>query len=151
MEQDDLRYSAERIWVRMDDYRQATIGLCEDFLEDGVEVRRLVLSAEGDELVKDDVFGRLTTNGKGVYRLYAPIGGEIVEVNEEALDTPEVIIEDPYQDGWLLRVDVSNMADFDELMTRDEYEDSLEEDALDDIEDDDEEDDDDMDDDDYDD
>ncbi len=135
LDNDELRYSAEHhLWVRLDDYRAATIGICEDYLEDGLEIRKLQLPSEGDEVVKDDIFGRITTTGAGVLRLYAPVSGEITEVNEDALDSPDVVLEDPYQDGWLIRIELTNMTEFDELMTRDEYEETAEELELDEVE-----------------
>lgn len=130
LDEDDLRYSPEHMWVRMDDGQQVTVGLCEEFLADRVLIRKLHLVSEGDDVAKDDVFGRLTTTGSGVFRLYSPVSGEVVEVNEDAVESPDVIIEDPYQDGWLIRVDLSNLADFDDLMTRDEYDEFLEGDGI---------------------
>ena len=131
MDQDDLRYSPEHMWVRMDDVQLATVGICEDFLGDRVEIRKLTLLAEGDEIVKDEVVGRVVTLGSGVFRLYSPVSGEVTEVNDEAVDSPDVIIEDPYQDGWLIRVELSNLEEFDDLMTREEYDDFLEGDDID--------------------
>jgi glycine cleavage system H protein len=124
---EDYRFSAEHMWVRVDEDQQAFIGLTEEALQDKDEVTRLRLPAEGEEFTKDEPFGRLTAK-RTVIRLFAPISGEVVEVNEEVLDAPEMVLEDPYEEGWLLRVDIIDMAEVDELMSREEYEDYLSED-----------------------
>ena len=116
-----LRYSAERIWVRLEDNNQVAIGLTEEALEDYDELTKIRLPAEGDELSKDEVFGRLSV-GSGVgLRLLSPLSGEVVAINEDIVDAPEAILEDPYEEGWLIRLEVSSMSEFDDLMTRDEY------------------------------
>jgi len=127
---DDLHYSTEHIWVRLDDDQQATLGLCESALEAPVEIRKLQLRREGAEILKDEVFGRFTTSESGVFRLYSPLSGEITEFNEEALENPEVILEDPYEEGWLIRLALSNEAELDDLMTREEYEEFIESELL---------------------
>jgi glycine cleavage system H protein len=59
--------------------------------------------------------------------LFSPLTGEIVEVNAELLDSPEIINEDPYQDGWIIRVDVPSTTEFYELLTAEEYEEYIKE------------------------
>ncbi|MBU2549386.1 MAG: glycine cleavage system protein H [Proteobacteria bacterium] len=132
MEIDDLKYSVEHLWIRLDDDNRATIGVTEEAFPSQMEIKNISLPNEGDEIIKDEVFGRLKTSRPGGFRLYAPISGEVTEVNDEALDAPDVLIEDPYDEGWLVRVEFSNPSEIEDLMTRDEYEDFLDEDALDD-------------------
>ena len=87
-----------------------------------------MLPLEGEEVVKDDSFGRIITANQGSFRLYSPVNGEIIEVNEDVVEeSPELIQEDPYGDGWLLRVEIPNTTEYDNLMTRAEYEDLLNE------------------------
>jgi glycine cleavage system H protein len=119
------RYSPEHIWVRLDDDNQATIGISEEALENEDEISRIKLPTEGDTIAKDEAFGRITTAGRNVIRLYCPVSGEVVEVNDDILDAPEMILEDPYEEGWLVRLEISNIAEYDDLMTRDEYDDFL--------------------------
>ena len=126
MELDDLRYSAEHMWVRIeDDDRAATVGLTEEMFEGNDDINRLRLPIEGADLVKDQTFGRLTTDKPAVLRLYAPLSGQVTEINEDLLEAPEMILEDPYEEGWLIRLDILNIAEYDDLMTRDEYEDFI--------------------------
>ena len=116
-----LRYSAEKLWVRLEDDNQVTIGLTDEALEDYDELTKIRLPAEGDELAKDETFGRLSV-GSGVgLRLLSPLSGEVVAVNEDIVDAPEAILEDPYEEGWLIRLEASSMSEYDDLMTRDEY------------------------------
>ncbi|MDR1921083.1 MAG: glycine cleavage system protein H [Candidatus Adiutrix sp.] len=122
-----LRYSPERLWVRLDDNNQATIGLTDEALEDFDELTKIRLPAEGDEFSKDEPFGRLSVGrGTGV-RLLAPLSGEVVEVNDDIVDTPEAILEDPYEEGWLIRLDITSMSEYDDLMTREEFDDFVDE------------------------
>ena len=125
MDQDELRFSTEHFWVRLEDDNRVTIGLTEEAFQDHEEITKIKLPPEGEELIKEDTFGRLTTSRPSVMRLYAPLGGEVIEVNEDILDAPEMILEDPYEEGWLIRVELSNLSEYDDLMTRDEYDDYL--------------------------
>lgn len=127
MDQEDLRYSIEHLWVRLDADNRVTIGVAEPALEDQGDLSAADLPGEGEEIIKEEAFGRLRFSGSRPIVLYAPVSGEITEVNEEVLESPEVIVEDPYQDGWLIRVEISNLTEYDELMTLEEYERFLEE------------------------
>ncbi|KXS55868.1 MAG: hypothetical protein AMR96_05950 [Candidatus Adiutrix intracellularis] len=123
-----LRYSAEKLWIRLEDNNQAIIGLTDEALEDYDELISIRLPAEGDEFSKDEPFGRLSVNTTGTgLRLLAPVSGEVVAVNEDIVDTPEAILEDPYEEGWLIRLDLTSMSEYDDLMTRDEYDEFIDE------------------------
>ena len=122
-----LRYSAERLWIRLEEDNQVTIGLTDEALEDYDELTKIRLPAEGDEFSKDESFGRLSA-GRGVgLRLLSPLGGEVVAVNEDIVDAPEAILEDPYEEGWLIRLEIASMSEYDDLMTRDEYDEFIDE------------------------
>lgn len=123
-----LRYSAEKLWIRLEEDNQAIIGLTDEALEDYDELISIRLPTEGDEFSKDEPFGRLSvgTTGTGL-RLLAPVSGEVVAVNEDIVDTPEAILEDPYEEGWLIRLDLTSMSEYDDLMTRDEYDEFIDE------------------------
>ena len=122
-----LRYSAERLWIRLEEDNQVTIGLTDEALEDYDELTKIRLPAEGDEFSKDEIFGRLSA-GRGVgLRLLSPLGGEVVAVNEDIVDAPEAILEDPYEEGWLIRLEIGSMSEYDDLMTRDEYDEFIDE------------------------
>ncbi len=125
MDLEVLRFSPEHIWVRLNDDQQVTIGLAEEAFEDQEEIAKVRLPMEGEEFIKDETFGRVTTSRPAILRLYAPVSGEVVEVNEDLLDAPEMILEDPYEEGWLMRIEISNLSEYDDLMTEEEYGDFL--------------------------
>ncbi len=137
-----LRYSPERLWVRLEDDNQVTIGLTDEALEDYDELTKIRLPAEGDEFSKDEPFGRLSVGSGTGLRLLSPVSGEVVAINEDIVDAPEAILEDPYEEGWLIRMDLNSMSEYDDLMTREEYDDFIDEEYGDEADDDDEDDDD---------
>ena len=120
----EIRFSRDHLWIRMEDDLQATLGLTDYLQEKLGEIFTLPLPEEGEELVKDEPF--LAVEAKnGRRELVAPVSGEIVELNLEILEVPEIVNEDPMSEGWLLKVEISSSQEFDELLTEDEYEDFL--------------------------
>ncbi|PID37636.1 MAG: glycine cleavage system protein H [Pseudomonadales bacterium] len=93
----------------------------QDLLGDIVFVE---LPEVGDELEADDEAG-VVESVKAASDVYAPIAGEVVAINENLEDEPEVINSDPYGDGWFFRIKPTNPEDYDRLMTADEYKDEL--------------------------
>lgn len=122
----EMRFSPDHVWVRMDDETQATIGLTDYLQEKLGEIYSLRLPEEGEEFIKDEPFGMIEAKN-GRRELKAPISGEVVEVNFEAAEVPEIINEDPLTEGWLVRVEMASGQEFDELFTEEEYEDHLSE------------------------
>jgi glycine cleavage system H protein len=123
---EELRYSKEHIWARLDDDNRITIGLSDYGQEELGDISRIDLPEEGDEVIKDESFSSLESQNE-VIELYSPLNGEIVEVNQDLQDSPEIINEDPYQDGWIIRVDVPSTTEYYELLTAEEYEEYLKE------------------------
>jgi len=121
-----MRFSQDHFWVRLDDGTQATIGLTDYLQEKLGEIYSLRLPEEGDEFIKDEPFTMI--EGKnGRRELKAPISGEVIEVNYEAAEAPEIINEDPLTEGWLVKVEMASGLEFDDLFTEEEYEDHLSE------------------------
>jgi glycine cleavage system H protein len=123
---EELRYSKDHAWARLDDDNRITIGISDYAQEELGEISGITLPEEGDEVIKDESFGSIESQDE-VTDLFSPLSGEIVEINQELLDSPEIINEDPYQDGWILRVDVSSTTDYYELLTAEEYDEYLKE------------------------
>jgi glycine cleavage system H protein len=122
----EMRFSRDHLWVRMDDDSEATIGLT-DFLQEKLgEIYSLRLPEEGEEFVKDEAFG-IVEGKNGRRELKAPVSGEVLEVNYEAAEVPEIVNEDPLSEGWLLKIELGSSPEFDELFTEEEYEDHLSE------------------------
>ena len=115
----DLRYNKTHEWVRVEG-DIATIGIT-DHAQDALgDVVYLDLPNEGRILAADDKFGEVESV-KAVSELYTPIGGEVVETNSTITDTTEVINEDPYGNGWMIKVRMSNPSDLDDLLTPNDY------------------------------
>lgn len=115
----DLRYSEEHEWVRMDG-DVATIGItayAQDSLGDVVFVE---LPAVGRSLAAGEGFG-IVESVKAVSDVYAPVSGEVVEVNTALETAPEQVNTAPYEDGWMIRVRVSDPSALDTLMDADAY------------------------------
>lgn len=122
----EMRFSRDHVWVRMDDDTQATIGLT-DFLQEKMgEIYNLRLPEEGEEFIKDEPFSLIEAKN-GRRELKAPISGEVIEVNYEVAEMPEIVNEDPLTEGWLVKVEMTSGQEFDELFTEEEYEDHLSE------------------------
>jgi len=78
----------------------------------------------GDKISKDDPFG-VVESVKAVSDIYAPVSGTVIEVNEDLPESPEVVNEDPYGDGWLVKVQMNDPTDLDDLMDNNEYEEMI--------------------------
>jgi glycine cleavage system H protein len=114
-----LKYSKEHEWVATEE-SVATIGITDHAQEQLGEIVYIELPSVGEKISKDDPFG-VVESVKAVSDIYAPVSGTVVEVNEDLPESPEVVNEDPYGDGWLIKVKVSDPADLEDLMDNDEY------------------------------
>ncbi len=114
-----LRYSKEHEWVATED-SVATIGITDHAQDQLGEIVYIELPSVGEKISKDDPFG-VVESVKAVSDIYAPVSGTVVEVNEDLPESPEVINEDPYGDGWLVKVRVTDSAELDDLMDNEEY------------------------------
>jgi glycine cleavage system H protein len=114
-----LKFSQEHEWVTTED-SVATVGISDHAQEQLGEIVYIELPAVGEKISKDDPFG-VVESVKAVSDIYAPVSGTVIEVNEDLPDTPEVVNEDPYGDGWLIKVRVSDPTDLEDLMDADEY------------------------------
>lgn len=90
-----------------------TIGINEDGLEDISEINTIDLPPEQEKVDTDLAFGSLETDD-GTLDLFSPVEGTIIEVNSQVLDDPSLIMEDPYEEGWLIRVEASGEIEEDE-------------------------------------
>ena len=119
---EELQYTKTHEWVRRED-DVATVGITEHAQDELGDVVFIELPEKGASFGAGDAFGTVESV-KAVSDLYAPLGGEVVEVNEALNDAPEKINEEPYGDGWIIRLRVSEEAD---LLAAGDYEKLLEE------------------------
>ncbi len=116
-----LRYSREHEWVMVEGDDTGVIGIS-DFAQNELGDVVYVEAPElGEKISKDDPFGAVESV-KAVSDLYAPVSGTVTEVNDALPETPELINEDPYGEGWIIKVSLSDVAELDDLMNAEEYE-----------------------------
>jgi glycine cleavage system H protein len=124
---DDLRYHAEHDWARVEG-EQATFGITW-YAQDALgEVVFYEPPEVGKDVKKDEAYAEVESV-KAVSDIYAPLSGEVTEVNSAVSETPEKINQDPYGDGWLVKVKLSDPSEADELMDAAAYKKLLEESA----------------------
>jgi glycine cleavage system H protein len=121
----ELEYTKTHEWVRREG-DVATVGITDHAQEELGDVVFIELPEEGASFDAGDSFGTIESV-KAVSDLYAPVGGEVVEVNETLNDSPERVNEDPYGGGWMIRLRIS---DEGELLSADEYGQLLEEEEI---------------------
>jgi glycine cleavage system H protein len=119
---EELQYSKTHEWVRRED-DVATVGITDHAQDELGDVVFIELPERGASFGAGDAFGTVESV-KAVSDRYAPVAGEVVEVNEALNDSPEKINEEPYGDGWIIRLRVSEEAD---LLSAGDYEKLLEE------------------------
>jgi glycine cleavage system H protein len=121
----DLRYHAEHDWARIDG-DTAVLGITW-YAQDALgEIVHYEPPEEGSSLAKDESYGEVESV-KAVSDVISPLSGEVVEVNQKVVDEPETINEDPYGEGWLVKVRLSDAGEVDDLMDVEEYKRLLEE------------------------
>jgi glycine cleavage system H protein len=118
---DDLHYSKDHEWVRVDG-NVAIVGIT-DYAQDSLgDVVYVELPKVGDDFAANESFGSVESV-KAVSEVFSPVSGEIVGTNEALADTPEKVNQDPYGDGWMIHVKMSNPGEVDSMLTAAEYED----------------------------
>lgn len=116
----ELKYTKEHEWLRLHDDGTATVGIT-DFAQGELgDIVFVEINEIGEELDQDEVFGTVEAV-KTVSELFLPVQGTVVEFNEKLKDNPELVNEDPYGEGWMVRIKPSNPADIDALLSADEY------------------------------
>ena len=120
----DLKYVASHEWLKLEDDGIITVGItdhAQDLLGDVVFVE---LPEVGREVSADEEIA-VVESVKAASDVYAPIAGEIVEINDELVDSPELANEDPYGKAWFFKIKPANVTDYDDLLSAEEYEGSL--------------------------
>jgi len=116
---DDLKYHQEHDWARVDG-DEATLGITW-FAQDALgELVHFEPPQEGSEVTKDYSYGEVESV-KAVSEVIAPLSGEVVEVNRKVVDEPEIVNGDPYGEGWLVRIRLSEPGEVDSLLDAEAY------------------------------
>ncbi len=119
MSQTVLKYHRQHDWARIDG-DTAVFGLSSYAQETLGDIVFIELPEVGAEVTAGMPYAEVESV-KAVSEVYAPMSGEVLEVNEEVVDAPELINESPYDDGWLIKVKLSDPAEADDLMSEEEY------------------------------
>jgi glycine cleavage system H protein len=119
----DLRYTREHEWVRLEG-DIATIGITDYAQGELGDIVFVEVETVGDELAVGEVFGTMEAV-KTVNDLFSPLAGEVTAFNEGLEDDPEAVNNDPYGNGWIVRIKLSNPSDFEGLLTAEEYSDLI--------------------------
>ena len=116
----DLKYTKDHEWIRVDgavayvgitDYAQSELG----------EIVYVDITTEGETIAKEEVFGTIEAV-KTVSDLFIPVSGEVIQGNSELDDKPELVNEDVYGNGWLIKISISDPSELDDLLSAAEYE-----------------------------
>jgi len=118
----ELRYTKDHEWARTDDDGLITVGVTDYAQEQLGEIVYVELPTSGEELTQDEPFGVIEST-KSVSDLFAPLTGTVEESNTNLINSPQIINEDPYGDGWIMKVNAESMDELEELMSASEYED----------------------------
>ncbi len=121
---ENLKYTREHEWIRDNGDGTATVGVT-DFAQGELgDIVFVELEEVGFECEQDETFGTVEAV-KTVSDLYAPVSGEITATNEELEDRPELVNDDPYGDGWMIKIKMNDPSELEELMSNDEYKDII--------------------------
>ena len=116
----ELKYSKDHEWVEIND-NIATVGFTLHGAESLGDIVYVDINSIGKTLSQFEKFGEIESV-KAVSDLYVPISGKVVEINEELLNSPEFVNEDCYEKGWIIKIEIANMDDLNNLLDSNEYE-----------------------------
>ncbi len=124
---DDVKYTREHEWCRVKGNR-AAVGITDHAQHQLGDIVYLELPEVGDAVRKGEAFG-VVESTKAVSDLFAPVTGKVVEVNDPLADAPEAINQDPYEEGWLIQVEMADPKELAELLDAAAYRNFVEEEA----------------------
>ena len=118
---EDRLYSENHLWIKKKKKKLVRIGLTDYFSLKNLEIIEIDLPEEEEEFEKDEIFGSIETVEE-VFDLVMPVSGKIVRVNEKALEDIDILNEDPYDEGWLLEIELLNPSELEDLLPPEDYE-----------------------------
>jgi glycine cleavage system H protein len=117
----ELKYTEEHEWVHLsDDGKEAIVGITDYAQRELGDIVYVELPQDGDQLTQMESFGTIEAV-KTVADLYAPISGEVLEVNHQLQDEPTLVNSSPYDEGWIVKLRVTNPKEIDALLAADAY------------------------------
>ena len=120
---DNLKYTKDHEWIRVDG-DNSFVGIT-DFAQGELgDIVFIEIETEGETLNKEEVFGTIEAV-KTVSDLFMPVGGEVLELNPALEDNPDLVNKDPYGEGWMIKVKISDPSEIDGLLSPEEYKDLI--------------------------
>jgi len=116
---DNLKYTKDHEWLRIEG-NHAYVGITYFAQSELGDIAFIDIDSEGEHLEKEEVFGSVEAV-KTVSDLFMPINGEVLEFNEKLEDNPELINDDPYGQGWIIKVSINDSSDLDNLLSSNDY------------------------------
>jgi glycine cleavage system H protein len=118
---DNLKYSKEHEWVRVEDDGSVVIGITEYAQDQLGDIVFIELPEVSEKIIaKDDPFA-VVESVKAVSDVYAPVSGKVVEVNDELPKTPEIVNQDCYGDGWMVRMELEHGTELEDMLSAADY------------------------------
>lgn len=115
----DLKYTKDHEWLRVEG-NEAYVGITDYAQGELGEIVYVDITTEGETVAKEEVFGTIEAV-KTVSDLFMPVSGEVLEVNAELEDAPELVNEDAYGKGWLIKIALTDASELDDLLSAEEY------------------------------
>ena len=115
----DLKYTKDHEWIKVDG-STATIGVTDYAQSELGDVVYVEIETEGEDLAKEEVFGTVEAV-KTVSDLFMPVSGTVTSINERLSGEPDLVNKDPYGEGWMIKVNMSDLSELEALMSADEY------------------------------
>ena len=115
----DLKYTKDHEWIKIDG-DTATVGITDFAQKELGDIVYVEIETEGEEVAQGEVFGTVEAV-KTVSDLFMPLSGTVSEVNSELEGTPEHVNEDPYEKGWMIKIQISDTSEVDGLLSSDQY------------------------------
>jgi glycine cleavage system H protein len=121
---ENLKYTKDHEWIKVEG-DTATVGITDYAQGELGDIVFVEIETEGENLEKEEVFGTIEAV-KTVSDIFMPISGEVVEVNPKLEDSPEIVNKDPYGEGWLIKVKLSDSSEVDDLLDASKYKEIIE-------------------------
>ena len=116
----NLKYTKDHEWIKDEGNGMATVGVT-DFAQSQLgDIVFIEIETQGETLAKEEVFGTIEAV-KTVSDMFMPIGGEVVEVNPKVTEQPDIVNKDPYGEGWMIKIKMTNPAELNELLDAEQY------------------------------
>ena len=117
---ENLKYTKNHEWIRLENDDTAYVGITDFAQKELGDIVFVEIETEGEELDKENPFGTIEAV-KTVADVFVPVSGKVIEVNSKLADNPEIVNESPYEDGWLIKIQVDNKSEFDALLDAKQY------------------------------